>query len=154
MDGDLGQYAPLRCVQVQIVQWYEQQSEKILLQSRSDEVNINEKVRIYHHDLHKKHFKRSSILKLQTDGGLIEGQGECASFLESQVGNLLLNPGVLDMAAREVMLDETDLVFTDQDNSKLLTLPTSEDVKKVINKSNLYAAPGTDGIPSLLYSRC
>ena len=41
MDGDLDQYAPLRCIQVQIVQWYEKQSEKILLQSRSDEINLN-----------------------------------------------------------------------------------------------------------------
>ena len=58
------------------------------------------------------------------------------------------------MAAREVMLQEVDKVFTDQDNIKLLRLPTADDVKKVISKSNLYAAPGTDGIPSLLYSRC
>ena len=52
------------------------------------------------------------------------------------------------------MLQEVDKVFTEQDNVKLLTLPTAQDVKKVISKSNLYAAPGTDGIPSLLYSKC
>ena len=32
--------------------------------------------------------------------------------------------------------------------------PNLDEVKKVLSKSNLYAAPGTDGIPSLLYSRC
>ena len=58
----------------------------------------------------------------------------------------------LDMAAREVMLQEVDKVFTEQDNVKVLTLPTAQDVKKVISKSNLYAAPGTDGVPSLLYT--
>ena len=65
--GDLSQFTELRCVQVQIKSWYEKESEKILLQSRSDEVSMNEKVRIYHHDLHMKHLKRSSILKLQTE---------------------------------------------------------------------------------------
>ena len=29
-----------------------------------------------------------------------------------------------------------------------------EEVKKVLDKANLYAAPGTDGIPSLLYHKC
>ena len=154
MEGDLDQYTNLRIVQTQIVQWYEQQSEKILLQCRSDEVSSNEKVRIYHHDLHKKYLKRSSILKLQTDDGLLEGHDECASFLETQVGHLLLNPGLLDLSARDVMLNEVDPVFSDQDNRKLLILPTEDDVKKTISKSNLYAEPGTDGIPSLLYSKC
>jgi hypothetical protein len=40
-----------------------------------------------------------------------------------------------------------------QDNRKLLAQPKAEDVKKVLCKSNLKAAPGTDGIPSLLYSK-
>ena len=154
MEGHLDQYTDLRCVQVKIVKWYELQSEKILLQSRSDEVSSNERVRIYHHDLHKKHLKRSSILKLETDNGLLEGHDDCASFLESQVGHLLLNPGVLDIVARDIMLNEIDPVFSAQDNQKLLCLPTEDDVKKVISKSNLHAAPGTDGIPSLLYSKC
>ena len=80
--GAFGQFAELRCVQVQIEAWYQKESEKILLQSRSDEVSMNEKVRIYHHDLHKKHLKRSSILKLQTEAGLMEGHDQCANYLE------------------------------------------------------------------------
>ena len=88
------------------------QSEDILLQSRSDEMSSNERVRIYHHDLHKKHLKRSSILKLETANGLLEGHDDCASFLESQVGHLLLNPGVLDIVARDIMLNEIDPVFS------------------------------------------
>ena len=32
--------------------------------------------------------------------------------------------------------------------------PTMNDVKDVLDDSNLHAAPGTDGIPSLLYSKC
>ena len=60
-------------MQVEIDEWYQNESEKVLLQSRSDEISMNEKVRIFHHDLHKKHLKRSSILKLQTDSGVVEG---------------------------------------------------------------------------------
>ena len=45
-------------------------------------------------------------------------------------------------------------MFTGQDNEKFLKLPTLERVKKVVSSSNLYAAPGTDGIPSLLYKEC
>ena len=52
------------------------------------------------------------------------------------------------------MLQEVDKVFTDKDNSKLLSTPTQEEVRKVIAKSNLSAAPGSDGIPSLLYDKC
>ena len=92
LNGDFNQYGELQCVQVQIDNWYQRESEKILLQSRSDEISISEKVRIYHHDLHKKHIKRSAILKLQTEDGLLEGHTECANFLESQVGDLLLHP--------------------------------------------------------------
>ena len=115
---------------------------------------MSEKVRIFHHDLHKKHIKRSSIIKLQTDSGLLEGHSECAEFLESQVGDLLLQLHPADQDAVDAMLDEVEVVFTEEDNAAFLKLPQKEEVKKVLGKSNLYAAPGTDGIPSLLYSRC
>ena len=154
LEGNFRQYTELRCVQMEIEEWYQKQSEKILLQSRSLEVSMSEKVRIFHHDLHKKHMKRTSILKLQTDEGLLEGHSECATFLESQVGDLLLNPHLADQAAMECMLNEVEKVFTEDDNKAFLTLPNKDDVKKVLAKSNLYAAPGTDGIPSLLYSKC
>ena len=83
-----------------------------------------------------------------------EGHAECASFLESQVGDLLLNHAVVDQAAHDFMLGQVEKVFTDQDNQLFLSLPTKKDVKEVLADSNLLAAPGTDGIPSLLYSKC
>ena len=152
--GDFSHYFELKCVQVDIDEWYQKESEKILIQSRSDEVSSSEKVRIYHHDLHKKHLKKSSILKLQTEFGLLEGHDQCAAFLENQVEDLLLNPATVDQAARESMLNEVEQVFTVQDNEKLLALPSMDDVKVTLANSNLLAAPGTDGIPSLLYSKC
>ena len=152
--GDLKLYAELRCVQVEIEAWYQKESEKVLLQSRSDEVCMNEKVRIFHHDLHKKHLKRSSILKLLTESGIVEGHDECAGYLENQVAELLLNPAPVDQTARNIMLGEVEEVFTEKDNESFLSIPAMSDVKEVLSNSNLLAAPGTDGIPSLLYSKC
>ena len=87
-----------------------------------------------------------------------EGHAECVSFLEGQVqvGDLLLNPAVVNQAARDFMLGQVEKVFTDLDNQLFLSLPTKKDVKEVLADSNLLAAPGTDGIPSLslLYSKC
>ena len=45
LNGDFSQYAELRAVQVAIDEWYQKQSAKILLQSRSQEVSSSEKVR-------------------------------------------------------------------------------------------------------------
>ena len=36
----------------------------------------------------------------------------------------------------------------------LLTLPTKDDVLKTVQKSNLKATPGTDGITSMVYKEC
>ena len=52
------------------------------------------------------------------------------------------------------MLAEVEKVFTDSDNELLQSPPTKEEVREVLSVSNLLAAPGTDGIPSLLYSVC
>ena len=152
--GQLGKLGELRAVQVDIERWFEREGEKVILQARSDDVSRSEKVRIYHHDLHKKSIKRSSILKLQTEHGLLEGHGECARYLESQVADLLLQPAALHQGARDVLLEEVEKVFTEKDNEEFAKLPDEMEVKKVLDASNLLAAPGTDGIPSLLYHKC
>ena len=152
--GELFRLADLRHVQLEIQHWYEKESEKVLIQSRSDEISFNEKVRIYHHDLHKKHIKRSSILRLETDQGLLEGHDLCSAYLEGQVGDLLLQQAPVDQLARDCLLGEVTEVFTAKDNEDLLKVPTMDFVKKVVDESNLLAAPGTDGIPSYLYSKC
>ena len=70
------------------------------------------------------------------------------------MANLLFNPAVLDADAQALLLSEVVPVFTDEDNQILEKLPDKEDVKDVLFKSNLNAAPGTDGITSLLYKEC
>ena len=67
---------------------------------------------------------------------------------------MLLNQAVLDQAAQTILLSEVVPVFTEEDNKKLEKPPTKEDVKDVLFNSNLRAAPGTDGITSLMYKEC
>ena len=81
----------------------------------------------------------------------IDLHDSCAKFLEKTVEDLLLHPADLDKVAQEILLKEIDTLFTEQDNKKFLTIPTKDKVLEVISDSNLLAAPGTDGIPSLLY---
>ena len=44
--------------------------------------------------------KKSSILKLETEEGVIEGHDSCAKYLEDIVGDLLLEPAKLDKNAQ------------------------------------------------------
>ena len=84
----------------------------------------------------------------------MEGHEQCAHYLEGQVAELLLQPAHFDQSARDKLLGEVEEVFTAEDNQSFLSLPSMSDVKKRVSASNLLAAPGTDGIPSLLYSKC
>ena len=118
------------------------------------EFQESERSTIYHHEIHKKIIRRTSILKLQTEHGVIEGHDECASFLEQTVEDLLLHPAQLDPLAQQALLAEVQPVFTQEDNAKMLTPPKNEDVLATVSASNLDAAPGTDGLPSLLYKEC
>ena len=58
---------------------------KVKHQSRVDDVQESEKVRIYHHEIHQKHVKRSAILKLQTDNELLIGHKACSEYLHHEV---------------------------------------------------------------------
>ena len=152
--GRFEKLTELKTVQLQITQWYEKSCEKVKHQARVDEISKSEKVRIYHHELHQKQIRKSSILKLETDDGLLEGHAACSNFLERAVGELLLHPAELDQAAQATLLNEVEPVFSEEDNVMLCTSPTMEDVKDLLSSSNLHAAPGSDGITSFLYSEC
>ena len=102
----------------------------------------------------KKYNFKLEHLKLQTVNGIIEGHTECASFLEKTVEDLLLHPENLDILAQETLLKEVEPVFTEEDNQMFTTPPSKIDVWKTICESNLNAAPGSDGIPSLFYKEC
>ena len=141
----------LKEVHLLIEAWYQKESEKVQHQSRIEEFQNIEKTTLYHHELLKKIIKKTSILRLQTENGLLEGHDACAKFLEKTVEDLLLHPAELDEMAQETLLKEVQVVFTEQDNMKFLTSPTKVVIEKVLCNSNLLAAPGTDGIPGLMY---
>jgi hypothetical protein len=141
-------------VQREINAWYRQDCEKIKLQARAEELNKAEPVRIYHHELHSKKIKRTSILKLDTGDKIIHGHTECTQFLEKSISDLLLHPATLCEAAQNALLREVDHVFTEVDNSLLSKFPDKEEVKESVWSSNPHAAPGTDGLTAFLYKSC
>ena len=121
----------LKEVHLLIEAWYQKESEKVQHQSRIEEFQNNEKTTLYHHELLKKIIKKTSILRLQTENGLLEGHDACAKFLEKTVEDLLLHPAELDEMAQETLLKEVQVVFTEQDNMKFLTSPTKVVIEQV-----------------------
>ena len=97
---------------------------------------------------------KSSILKLETEEGVISGHTACAAYLEQTVEDLLLHPGQLDAVSQQVLLEEVVPAFTDKDIKSFVAPPTKLDIWETLCSSNLQAAPGTDGIPSLAYKEC
>ena len=82
--------------------------DRVKHQSRVDDIQCSEKVRIYHHELHRKQIQRSSILKLTTQKGVLEGHTACSDFLQKSVEDLLLNPAQLYQASQETLLAELE----------------------------------------------
>ena len=91
-DGSIEKLEELKDVQNQINDWYNQESEKVKIQSKMDDIIEFEKVRIYHHELHQKHLAKSSILKLEAPDSTFQGHKECASFPEKSVADILTGP--------------------------------------------------------------
>ena len=152
--GQQHRLAELKSVQLEIEHWHERECEKVKVLSRTEEVEQQESVRIYHHELHKKHIRKSSILKLKVGDQLLEGHDQCKQYLEQTVADLLLHPAQLDDQAQDILLREVHPVFTDKDNNMLKKAPDKEEVKLSVWSSNLHAAPGSDGLTTFLYQQC
>ena len=118
---------------MKIEEWFRVEVERVKHQS--------EKVRIYHHELHKQHIKKSAILKLQTELGMLEGHTAYSEYLQKAVANLLLHPALLDPAAQQILLAEIGPQFTDKDNKMMTSAPTKEEVEESVRSSNVNAAP-------------
>ena len=111
--GNIQKLKELKEVQLQINAWYQEESQKVKIQSKMDEINKSEKVTVYHHDLHSKYIKKSSILTLSTEeDGILEGHEACANYLEKNVEKILSGPANLDINSQRVLLNETQQVFT------------------------------------------
>ena len=71
--GESGWLPALREIQLRIEEWFDTELQKVKYQSRVDDIQVSEKVRIFHHELHQKNIRRSSILKLEIVDGIVEG---------------------------------------------------------------------------------
>ena len=151
MLGETWRLPDLKAVHTSIQLWYSKEAEKIKYQSLTDEHQSAENVRIYHHELHRKRIRKSAILRLETEGRVLEGHQACAAYLEKTVEDLLLYPAELCQAAQGVLLAEVNPVFSESDNQELLKLPTKAEVFETLQASNLHAAPGTDGLTNFFY---
>ena len=152
--GESCRLLELNLINEKINAWYQNEAKKIKFQSQVSEFQENEKVRIYHHELHQKRLKKAAILKLETSDGIIEGHRACADFLEKTVENLLVNPAELNIASQEALLEGVDCVFSEQDNYQLLKLPCKKEIYETLSNANQHAAPGTDGLTSYFYKQC
>ena len=139
---DLQSLSALHTVKKEICEWYSNSSKKIQTQTRRNEFHESEPTRIYHHELHRQSIKRSSILKLETPDGVIEGHVKCAEYLESTVRNLLGFPAELDNKSQEELLSEVSKVITEEDNAMFEKPPTKWEVFSALSASNLSAAAG------------
>ena len=148
--GEFDVLPALRSVQLEINEWYDTEAEKLKNQAKLDDIQISEKVRIHHHEIHRKKIKNSNILKLMTERGLIEGHDGCSNFLQSMLEDLLLHPANLDTTAQQVLLNEVKPVFTDKDNASLTAKVTKEEVWHSIVTSNMKSEPDSDRITSLI----
>ena len=61
LQGNHSLLTQLLLVQSEINDWYEQESEKVKIQSRIEEVDTPETVRIYYHDFHAKKIKKNPL---------------------------------------------------------------------------------------------
>jgi exonuclease III len=151
--GELARLSELREVNLRMEAWYNVESSKIALQSQIQDMEQSEKIRINHQSLHQKASTRTSILRLQTESGLLEGHAACAQHLEQTVAAHLLQPAALDTAAQQFLLSEVQQVFTEADNTMMRALPDKEEVRTVLMSCRAHAAPGTDGLTAHLYQK-
>ena len=127
--GNFEKIKELKLVQNDINAWYEKENEKIKIQSKMRDIIEDEKVQIYHHELHQKFIKKSSILKLESsETETVVGHDECAKLLEKSVAEILSGPPKGNPQAQDVLLQEVGKVFTDKDNEISLMKPTKEEL--------------------------
>ena len=143
--GETRWLTALKEVQLRIEKWFDEELEKVKYQSKVDDIQCSEKVRIYHHEIHQKNIKKSAILKLSTPGGIIEGHNACSNYLQDILANLLEKPAELDLQSQDNLLSGVTASFTDKDNEMLTAIPTKVEVEESLKTSNLHAAPGNGG---------
>ena len=152
--GNLDLLPQLKEIQLQISNWFDAEADKVKLHARLGDVEVSEKVRIFHHEQLYRTINRSSILKLKTAQGIVTGHTNCANTLNKEVEELLSEKAHLDEDAQENLLNDVEATFTTRDNEMLEAEITDTEVRESLKKSNKSAAPGCDGLTFLTYDQC
>ena len=85
---------------------------------------------------------------------MLQGHIDCAQHLESIAANILEKTADLSINAQQVLLDEIDECFSENDSRMLNEMPSKAEVKASVMTANSKAAPGNDGISNLFYQEC
>ena len=134
--GVPGALSEVRKVQGLIKEWFREEAEKIKVKAGIEDITESESVQIYQHKIHKKVVKKSAILELHTESGVKLGHKECAETLAESVKSFLCDESPLNSASQETLLNEIDVMFTEEDNLAMTAPPTMEEVFKVVKKAN------------------
>ena len=154
LKGNQQAYGNLKATQLKIVKWFETEAEKIKIFAQLEDIEKSEKVRIYHHELHKRTINKSTILKLKTPEKVLTGHQECANFLVQEVKDLWEKEVKLNEEAQEELLSEVKQVFTEEDNKLLEATISNQEIKDSLDRCNMRASPGTDSITYQTYKTC
>ena len=90
-------------------------------------------------------------MELSIDSLIIKGHKKCSEYITQSVANLLETPYNFCATSQNVLLNEVEPVFTEEDNEKMLEIPNKSEIYDILKDSNLHAAPGNDCITSYFY---
>ena len=139
-EGNTEYLADINIVNLEIKQWFIEEAKTAILLINAREVDENETLNLYQHDLHKKKIQRAAITTLATPDGLINGHKKCSEFITNEVSELLENEFDFDERSQKILLNEINQVFTEKDNKSLEKLPSKQEIKKILQKSNPFSS--------------
>ena len=144
----------LSLVNLEINEWFSTEAESVLLHIYAQEIEESESMNLYHHKIHRKKNSRSVTLALDSPNGPITRHKKCSDFINDSVANLLENDYEFDERSKNILSNKLETVFTEEDNETIMKVPSKEEVRKVLQSSNLHAAPGSDGPTNYFYLKC
>ena len=104
----------INLINMEIKQWFIEEAETAILLINAKEIEENETINLYQHDLHKKKIQRAAITTLSTPEGTINGHKKCSEFITKEVADLLENEFKFDERSQKMLLNELAPVFTEK----------------------------------------
>ena len=125
-EGNIEAKTNLNLTNLEIKQWFTKEAESTILLINAQEIEENETLNLYHHDVHNKKLKISAIISLETPNGPINGHEKCADF----ISNLLKNEFQFNTSSQKILLNEVDTVFTEEENTYLMKILSKSEIEK------------------------